>query len=326
MSNPYKLERADLDSQWDEFVQASPDGTIFSSSVYLQSISESVAAYYCYKNREIKAAISLIESCDRSSTMIHDFVIYNGLMFAPPGKDQNRATVGSDRFRLATFVAEELADRYEEVRMSLAPSIVDIRPFLWYNYGTELPKYETRLLYTSYLAIEDFAQGENPEDIPAFRECSYSRRQEIRYAIRENVVTKEEFEPDLFVNFYKLTMERQGAQVEPSSLEARKALICALLEHQLGRMFISFTADGEPGSMAFFGIDNKCAHYIFGANDPKLRDCHTGTAVLWDAFKVLSRSGVTEVNLEGVNSPHRGWFKLSFGGDLRPYFQLIKKK
>jgi len=27
--------------------------------------------------------------------------------------------------------------------------------------------------------------------------------------------------------------------------------------------------------------------------------------------------------MEGVNSPHRGWFKLSFGGDIRPYYQIV---
>ena len=62
-------------------------------------------------------------------------------------------------------------------------------------------------------------------------------------------------------------------------------------------MFGSFTADKELGSMAFFGIDNKRAYYLFGANDPELRDTHTGTAVLWDAFKILNQSGIKEVDI-----------------------------
>ena len=32
--------------------------------------------------------------------------------------------------------------------------------------------------------------------------------------------------------------------------------------------------------------------------------------------------GVKFVNLEGVNSPFRGWYKLSFGGNLKPYYRL----
>ena len=32
------------------------------------------------------------------------------------------------------------------------------------------------------------------------------------------------------------------------------------------------------------------------------------------------------VDMEGVNSPQRGWFKLSFGGNLKKYFQVKKNK
>ena len=74
--------------------------------------------------------------------------------------------------------------------------------------------------------------------------------------------------------------------------------------------------------MAFFGWDNKRAYYIFGANDPAKRNGHTGTNVLWEAFYDLSKMGINEVDLEGINSPKRGWFKLSFGGNIRPYYEI----
>ena len=51
---------------------------------------------------------------------------------------------------------------------------------------------------------------------------------------------------------------------------------------------------------------------MFGASDPALRNSPTGTAVLWDAFSELAKVGVKKIDLEGVNSPKRGWFKLSF--------------
>ena len=83
-----------------------------------------------------------------------------------------------------------------------------------------------------------------------------------------------------------------------------------------------YTSNGDLGSMAFFAIDHIRAYYLFGANDPGIRDQHTGTAVIWDAFRFLNATGVKEVDLEVVNSPNRGWFKLSFGGELVPYYNL----
>jgi hypothetical protein len=321
----FRLEPTSLGAKWDEFVAKSTDGTVFSYSAYLRGIRENPAVYYCLKNKEIKAGVAVIETNDSSSAILNDFVIYNGVMYAPPLKEQNRATVRSDQFEIASFVAEELAKRYRDVSLRLPPSIIDIRPFLWYNYNSDLPQYVARVLYTSYVSLEGLLKEKKIEEIPLFRECSYARRQEIRYAIKKGVVTKEEFHPDQFVEFYRLTMERQSKEVLDFRREAMKYLIATLCEQKLGRMFISYTAEGKPGSMAFWGVDNKRAHYIFGANDPQYRDEHVGTAVIWDSFFELSASGVKEVNLEGVNSPQRGWFKLSFGGDLRPYFQLTIK-
>jgi lipid II:glycine glycyltransferase (peptidoglycan interpeptide bridge formation enzyme) len=78
--------------------------------------------------------------------------------------------------------------------------------------------------------------------------------------------------------------------------------------------------------MALFGRDAKRAYYLFGAGDPALRDTSCGTAVLWDAFAALARSGCRELDMEGVNSPKRGWFKLSFGAEILPYYQLVLEK
>ena len=31
---------------------------------------------------------------------------------------------------------------------------------------------------------------------------------------------------------------------------------------------------------------------------------------------------INSIDLEGVNSPNRGWFKLSLGGELNPYYKI----
>jgi lipid II:glycine glycyltransferase (peptidoglycan interpeptide bridge formation enzyme) len=170
--------------------------------------------------------------------------------------------------------------------------------------------------------LAGFGAAGAPESVPLFAEFSSARRQEVRYAIRDGVVTTREFDADAFVRFYGATMARQGLEVEAPALEGMRRLIEGSHGAGLGRMYVSRTAAGEPGSMAYMGLDARRAYYVFGANDPALRDSHTGTAVLWDAFRMLAGEGVAEVDLEGVNSPRRGWFKLSFGGTLVPYYEL----
>jgi lipid II:glycine glycyltransferase (peptidoglycan interpeptide bridge formation enzyme) len=101
-----------------------------------------------------------------------------------------------------------------------------------------------------------------------------------------------------------------------------RLLIAGLGAAGKARMFVARTAQGEIGSMAVMALDQYRAYYLFGASDPALRDTHCGSAVLWDAFVALAGSGVAEVDMEGVNSPKRGWFKLSFGAELRVYYEL----
>ena len=130
---------------------------------------------------------------------------------------------------------------------------------------------------------------------------------------------------DDFIEYYIKTFARQNLELGTQfnvDLQIIKRLVLGLYEKKLGRMFISYTQEGQAGSIAFFGIDHNRAYFLFGANNPDLRNEHTGTAVLWDSFKLLCSDGISEVDLEGINSPARGWFKLSFGGTLVPYFKL----
>jgi len=325
MSHEYRLKKVELGNDWDNYVINSENGTVFSYSDFLLSLKTKPTVYYCYKKQEIKAGVVLLETDQGASTCLHNFVIYNGILFTPPIKEQNRHQVNSEQFRITTFIAEQLPVLYNDVFMALHPTIVDIRPYLWVNYGTGLPKYNVSVRYTSYVNIKDFSCAGSLEDISIYNEASYSRRQEIRYGIRKNVATKEEFDCGKFVKFYLKTMKHQDMVVSNKTLEEMGNLITSLYKAQLGKMFVSYTNEGVVGSMTFFAIDNKRAYYLFGANDPEMRNKHTGTMVLWDAFKILSQAGVNEIDLEGINSPYRGWFKLSFGGDIRTYYEMCYK-
>ncbi|MBF0479367.1 MAG: GNAT family N-acetyltransferase [Candidatus Omnitrophica bacterium] len=323
--NEYRLVETQLDREWDIFVAASENGTMFLYSDFLRSLRGNFKPYYIYHRAELRAALLCVTTPDGQEFCSHDYVIYTGILFGAPMHRQNHDQILSERFLIATYAADELMKRYNKIELSLHPTIIDVRPFLWVNFGTELPKFSVNVRYTSYVDIHDFAQAQKLEDISIYLKASKSRRQEIRYAIQKKVKTVEEFDAARFVDFYARTMNRQDIKVADDVLTEMKDLLVNTYAADLGKMFISYTQDGEPGSMAYFGIDPKRAYYIFGANDPALRDEHTGTAVLWDAFSVMSQQGIHEVDLEGVNSPQRGWFKLSFGGDLRPYFEIVKK-
>ncbi|MEI7707017.1 MAG: GNAT family N-acetyltransferase [Chlorobium sp.] len=324
MAKSYRLERASLNLQWDEFMRSSPDSTVFSLSSYLGNAGVRLGLFYCFNADEPRAAVVLSESEDGSSAQLDDLIIYSGISYGKPLHRQSRAQQLSERHEIALFIAEELAEHYEHIEFTLSPSVSDIRPFLWYRYGEDTGRYQVNTRYTSYLPIADFASALSLEDIEAYREASVSRRQQIRYAKRDRLITEEFRNVDLFIDFYRQTMTRQKEEPSDAKLERMAQLVEGLLQADLAKMFVSKTAEGVAGSIAVYAYDQLRAYYLFGASDPALRDTPAGTAVLWDAFFHLAAMGLPVIDLEGVNSPKRGWFKLSFGGDLRPYYQICK--
>lgn len=323
MSKQYSIEKTSSGEAWDRFIMSSPDCTIFARSEYLANSGCRIGTYHCFNSGELRAAVALVESDDGSAAILDDLVIYSGIYFGNPTYRQNRLQQMSERFEIASFIAEWMAGVYSAIEFALPPSVIDIRPFLWFNYGQNTERYRVDVKYTSMLEIGDFATAEKHEDVAAYSLSSSARRQEIRYARRDCVVTEEFYDVKLFADFYLQTMGRQGEVVAPNKMDKMVNLVQALLMNGMARMFVSKDHHGTPGSIAVYAIDRQHACYLFGANDPSLRNTSTGTAVLWDAFSHLAKGGVTMIDLEGVNSPRRGWFKLSFGGNLAPYYQII---
>ena len=323
MAKSYRLEPTVLSPEWDAFVAASEDGTVFSTSAYLSSTGCRLGLYHCYNANELRAVVAIVENSDGTSAVLDDLVIYGGPLFGPTTNGQNRSQQISERFELATFIADALASRYQDISFALAPSVIDIRPFLWHNYGQAQDQYAADVRYTSYLEIADFALARKLEGIAAFGAASSARRQQVRYAHRDGVVTELFDNVNTFIDFYRKMMERQSEAVESARLDQMASLLTALVSAGLARMFASRTQEGTLGSIAVYAFDHRRAYYLFGANDPALRDSPVGTAVLWDAFTTLAKEGVTQIDLEGVNSPRRGWFKLSFGGELLPYYRIV---
>ncbi len=318
----YRLERTTLDENWDSFIRSSPGGTIFSNSYFLKLFSINIHAYYCYKKNEIMGAILCVVSPCGRKIIGHDYIIHDGLMYRDLSY-LNRSQRYSEEYKIQEFVSNELPAIYKCINFKLSTYFVDIRAFQWFNYHNNGLKYQINVSYTSLVDISGFLHEKDLNKISIYKNASSARRQQIRYAIKKQVSTTLTNDVDSFVSFYNKTMINQDIVLPSSKLNKMKSLIKALLKVDLCVMVKSSTLQGEVGSMAVFLLDDKKAYYLFGANNPKLRDQHTGTAILWDSFYILSAKGYNTIDLEGVNSPNRGWFKTSFGGVIVPYYQVV---
>ncbi|MBQ4846319.1 GNAT family N-acetyltransferase [Pseudoalteromonas sp. MMG005] len=323
MSKTLSMQRCNLDNSWDEFIQNSDHGTPFMQSSYIDGLTENINSFYCCKGDEKIAALLLIVDKSGDSVIGHPDIIHDGIIHRST-KHLNSAQAHSEQFSAQQFIAEYLAQKYHHVKLKLSPNIKDIRAFLWVNYHErEKPRFHVDVRYTSLLSIEEL----NKENIEykeslLYKNSSVSRRQEIRYGHKKGVIVSKSKNYKNFCNLYTLTMQRQNIEFSLKDQERLYQFITALCDNNLILMFQAESASGQVGSYAVFLLYGSQAYYLYGANDPQMRNEHTGTMVLQESFISLAKSGIANIDLEGINSPQRGWFKLSFGGNVTPYYQL----
>lgn len=300
-------------SSWDNFVNESPEGTIFCKNCFLESYGLPVRYLKCLNGDEVVAGYAFAESADGIVRL--PYQLYCGIIF----KDLSGLSCYRQNeivFSVLEEFAAYLFEHFNRVEITNHWDIVDMRPFDWYNYHErEKGYYQISVGYTSQLDIS------NPEDTSGYRK---SRRQCLRISEKFGCVTKESQDIELLNCLHEVTFERQG--ITRTKEEACYLLnICEnLIKAEKGKLFVT-EFNQKPASISFFIYDRFRAYYLFGATDPESRRTESGTKNIFDAFCHLNRVvDCREVDFVGVNSPQRGAFKLSFGGKIVPYYHIKK--
>lgn len=78
----------------------------------------------------------------------------------------------------------------------------------------------------------------------------------------------------------------------------------------------------KPIYSIFFSTYNNVACYLYGAGDVNNQDRLSGTFCLWKSIENCLKKKIQYIDLEGVNSPKRGSFKITFGRFLKTYYNL----
>ena len=322
MSKNYKLLNTSLGSDWDIFNLKSKDSSVFANTDYLKSTNAKLGLYKILNSDEIRAQIFLVENDCGDEVIEDDLVIYSGIIFGNSTNNQNKAQVLSERFDILSFFIKEITKKYKKINLSLNPSIKDIRPFQWHNYKKKEYIFTTNIKYTSYIDIKDFKRDRDLLNIECFRNASSSRRQEIRYSKKNKLKFSKSSNIEIFLRFYKDSLTKQSIFIPEKEINRIRNLLNDLIALGIAHIFCSHNIEGEIASIAIFIVEEFKAYYMFGASNHEERNSFSGTHVLWESFFELAEMGIQLVDLEGVNSPKRGWFKLSFGGELIPYYKV----
>jgi hypothetical protein len=299
---------------WDALVDASPQGHIFSKAAFLQSLG---SPYTCYEvttpQGQVLAGVVILEAGNCMAKAPFSFTPHQGIVFTNSVAQQPSQKRLTAEFRITTFLIEALLDVYPNFSMALSPHFKDLRPFLWHNYGLEgQPKFEIKHRYTGYVHLQNFELAKFLATVRVVRRQEYKKSQ---------VEIHQSDDLQLFLRLYQKTFERQGIVIDADTLRLVQRICEQAMAQGYGYLSAAVTGD-RIVSMAFFVSDSRCIYYLFGANDPAMREINATSKLLLDNIALSAQKGLQIFDFVGVNSPQRGDFKLSFNAELVPYQEV----
>jgi len=311
------------DRIWDSLVSDSLETTIFATSLFLKSSNEKFDRYLIYKGNQLKAGI-YFPTDGNNNIIISDLIIYSGILFY---NDINQRLVNklNEHFIITESIIDFLNSKYSKINFTIY-NINDVRPFLWKNYhSTKSKKFKLSIEYTSLLNIEELFLKKNDYDNNLFLNMDNKRQKDIKKAMieKEDYFFNDQGNIKSFVKSYEKMMINNKVIISKKNIANIEKLLKNLLKKSKANIFELI--DKKTKKILYFCVfvyfkNEAC--YLFGSGDREIMTRFSTTYCLWESFKFMSNFGIKKINLEGVNSPNRGQFKMSLGGNLKKYYNF----
>jgi lipid II:glycine glycyltransferase (peptidoglycan interpeptide bridge formation enzyme) len=301
--------RADEYKQWESFVDDSPQGTICSKHVWLNSVCNKFNIVGCFRDDLLLGGICFEEATVAGLKIIRNPLLtpFIGIHFANnSGMNPNkRASLEKDILNQTLIFLE---NNYKRVVINNHYSIQDIRAFNWRDY-------QTIVRYTYIVDLKNI-------DV-ALEKIESRTKYEIRKCEKNNINVISSKETDTFYELLNTTYKRKGLKC-PVSKNRIKNIFKTLKSISKCKMYFAFDSEENLLSAIFIIWDKDTAFYLMGANNPDFRKYGAANLLLKTAMEDLAKRGIKFFDLCGANNAGISLFKRGFGGELKVYYRTEK--
>jgi len=301
------VEKIEDTSLWDKFVEASPQGTVFSTSQWLNAVSSVQGGeplmVGVWKNDQLIAGVSCIHIAHGPFKKATSPVMtpYGGIIYRPdPGKRHSEAE--SFNMSCAQQLIKYLNTRYHQVFLVHTPEFKDIRPFTWAGW-------REKVLYTYIMDITDIERLWNLLE------------RKVRTVIRNAESSLEiggAIDSAHFTELFKRIYKDRGwsPPVKPAVVNA---LLDKVIDTDIAEMRTVRNKDGYVISAMVLVFDGRSVYAWISGSIPEENASGAFTLLFWDAVK--RHTGIHEkFDMVGANIPSISFFKKRFAGVLTPYY------
>jgi hypothetical protein len=271
---------------WNDLVEKSPQGTVFSTTQWMEALEKPFEIYGYFKGDSLLGGIiGTISDTGLFASGGFNLTPFQGILIAPM-PDAKPSKITTMQHEVASAVREKLKPPFKIYHHYTFP---DIRPHT-----------NAEIRYTYVVKLDNIQKMRDRLD----------KKTRWEMKDREAVIWGKGYKDD-FGYLYQQTFARKGMDV-PVPMQVIKN-ICNGFNAQT---FISYSGQYASSGVVMIS-DSKRLYYILGASDGS----GTSTYCLWTALKELFPV-FNECDLVGCNDPKIAQFKKGFGGDLKVYFGI----
>ena len=292
-------------TRWDEFVQQSPQGTLFHTTLWLEAAGVPFRLLGCFRGGELRGGCALSLVGHRAAGRPHPSLTpYLGVLY--PRSHTKYVTEISNNKEIGGAFAAFLKSQFDQVELSFSPEVLDMQPFIWHGFTIEL-HYTYRLSLTNLQNVLD-----NMDAV---------RRRNLVSAEKQGVQIEPGVDFDEIVRFSEKSFERQSLVATHG--QAAKRFEAAL--RRAGRClgFLARSREGEPLGAVWIAWDEKRAYYLLGGYDHFAKSSNAVASAMWRAIQFTATDlKLPEFDFEGSMIPAVERFFRKFGGTLTPNYRI----
>lgn len=304
---------------WDNFLKNSQNKNIYSHSIYLENLGEKFEKFFVKKDKEIFASFFL--RSENKIIKLSDKIIYTPVIFKN-FKNKPLSSVNNIKFEIINEIKNFFTKNYKKIEFLSDYYFSDLRPFYWQNFDSNKEIFKIKeLRYTSVVDLKKINDSMKLEESSFYKDLSVRVRQQFNYAKnKKKYKININFCIETFKKIIIKTFERQNKKVN-FDLNLHCKILERLNENELIYM-ISVEENNEKKSFLLFSRLGDKAIYLYGGRLNDDKDDYSLTYGMVNSFINLKKLGVDFVDLEGINSPKRGFNKLGYGGNIYPYYTI----
>lgn len=311
------------DSDWDKFLYKSENKNFLSLSIIINSSKDICKKYFVYKAQEIIASFHIYE---KDGNLVAGDQIYTPINY----KLNIRANKSSEYYK-KHLILEKYVDfiikNYKIAEITLDHLTKDIRAIIWSNYNSSKELFQiSEVKYTSIINLNNLDKKFNYESLESssyYSLLSRSIKQQYKNSLNDSLVFFESNDLNDAKKIINYTFERQNIK-NPINLSLYEKNFNHFKKNGELRLFYS-SKNNKIFSFTLFGVILDTAKYLHGGRLIDENKDNSLTFCMLSSILKLNRDKINFLDLEGINSPKRGFWKLGFGGDIKPYYKIKLK-